>query len=127
MKLFIIASGGAVGALMRYYGSMFFSGGSVAFPMGTLFVNLTGAFIIGFVWGVAEFGTLTENMKALVMTGILGSFTTFSTYSLETVNLMRDGQHKLAALNMFGSVFSGILLAYVGYLVSKFIVQTFIL
>ena len=120
MKVLIIAGGGAIGALLRYYSSLFITnstGGT--FPTGTLFVNLTGSLIIGFLWGFSEEKFISPQVKEFLFVGMLGAFTTFSTYSLETLNLLRLQEFKLAFLNVFVSNVSGILFAYLGYLISK--------
>ncbi|MBN9590426.1 MAG: fluoride efflux transporter CrcB [Alphaproteobacteria bacterium] len=105
---FAVALGGALGTISRYFIS-----GVVAnafgetFPWGTLVINITGSFIIGF------FATLTAPegrlmvggmTRQFVMVGICGGYTTFSSFSLQTLNLMRDGEWAPAAGNMLGSV-----------------------
>lgn len=103
-----VALGGALGTVGRYFLS-----GVVAnafgetFPWGTLIINVTGSFVIGF------FGTLTApdgrlvvgtTARQFVMVGICGGFTTFSSFSLQTLNLMRDGEWVPATGNVLGSV-----------------------
>ena len=125
-KILAISSGGAIGALMRYYGSLLFSNLSKGiFPYGTMFVNLSGAFIIGLLWGIAEKGIISPNIRFFIFTGILGAFTTFSTYSLETVNLLRDNEIKFAILNIIVSNISGIVLTFIGYIICKGIYKIF--
>lgn len=86
------------------------------FPAGTVVVNLLGAFMLGFLAGrheqVAAFPPLS---RAFLFVGVLGSFTTFSTYSYETLVLFRDGRHFLAAVNALGQLAAGVVLAYLGY------------
>ena len=89
-----------------------FSGG--VFPVSTLVVNITGSLIIGFLWGIFDRYAISPNVRLFIFIGILGGYTTFSTYSLETFNLLRDGEYKIALINIalsnilaVGFVFSG--------------------
>lgn len=104
----LIAIGGALGSVGRFWASGVvanLTGG--AFPFGTMFVNVTGAIVIGF------FAALTgpegrvfvgTSGRQFVMTGVCGGYTTFSTFSLETMNLVRDGEWLFAGLNAILSV-----------------------
>ena len=100
--------GGAVGSVSRLYAGRFvmgLSGGT--FPLGTMLVNITGAIVIGFLAALAEPESrflLSPNTRLLLMTGFCGGYTTFSTFSLETVSLMADGQWLGASANVLGSV-----------------------
>jgi len=103
-----VALGGALGTMGRYFVSGLVANAfGETFPWGTLIINITGSFVIGF------FGTLTGpdgrlmvsgTMRQLVMVGVCGGYTTFSSFSLQTLNLMRDGQWGWAAGNILGSV-----------------------
>ena len=99
--------GGALGSLARYLVSFWALPVSRDLPWGTIGINIAGSFIIGF------FGTLTlaagrfpasENVRLLVMVGICGGFTTFSSFSLQTLDLMRSGAVVRAGLNIVASV-----------------------
>ncbi len=122
-KFLLIAIGGVFGALLRYWLSglvhRYFDG---SFPWGTLSVNLVGAGIIGFLWGIFEETTIPANLRFLFFVGFLGSFTTFSTYALETFNLIRDGEVKLALLNVLLSNILGIVMVIAGFLFSKYLI-----
>ncbi|MBN1527286.1 MAG: fluoride efflux transporter CrcB [Candidatus Omnitrophica bacterium] len=119
-KFINIALGGAAGALLRYWLSgltyRFFSGG---FPWGTLAVNLIGSLVIGFMWGVSETITVSQNARLFVFIGILGSFTTFSTFSLENFHLLRDGEYWFVFSNVMVSVILGIALVFAGFFMSR--------
>lgn len=121
-KLLFIALGGAAGALLRYSVSgatyKFFDG---ILPWGTLIVNLIGCFAIGFLWQIFEYLTSSPNTRAFVFVGILGAFTTFSTYGLETFNLFREGEIKYALLNVLASNVLGLALVIVGFIASRFL------
>lgn len=121
-RLSFIAIGGAIGALLRYMISGMtyrYLGGS--FPWGTLSVNLIGAFIIGFLWGLSEITIVSSDFRSFVFIGIIGSFTTFSTYSLETFNLFRDAEIKLVLANVLITNVLGIALVLFGFIASKYL------
>jgi len=98
--LMYIGFGGFLGAISRFLLSNFVQKQfSVLFPIGTLSVNVLGSFIIGFM--AMFFQNLIEpQYKALVMTGFLGALTTFSTFSLENVNMLQDGDYARVILNI---------------------------
>lgn len=121
-KLSFIAIGGAIGALLRYTlsGVAYKYLGS-GFPWGTLCVNLIGAFAIGILWGLSEKTAISSDFRTFAFIGILGSFTTFSTYGLETFNLFRDGEIKLALANVLVTNVLGIALVISGFITSKYL------
>ena len=88
------------------------------FPWGTLIVNVAGSLLIGCVAGVFsthEKMLLASECRAFLMIGVLGGFTTFSTFSLETLNLARDGQWPLAGANVGSSLVLCLLAVWIGY------------
>ena len=104
----VVAAGGALGTISRYLVSgMVANAFGETFPWGTLIINVTGSFIIGFFWTLtAPDGRLfvSGSTRKFVMTGFCGGFTTFSSFSLQTLNLLRDGEWLPAAGNILGSV-----------------------
>jgi fluoride exporter len=123
----LVTTGGALGTAARYLLS-----GAIAnafgetFPWGTLIVNVTGSFVIGF------FFTLTSpdgrlfvsgQTRQFVMTGFCGGYTTFSSFSLQTLNLMRDGEWLAAGGNIAGSVTLCLLGVWLGSLAAGMINQ----
>lgn len=124
IKFILLASGGAVGTLLRYLLSGFiykiFDG---PFPWGTLCVNLSGSFLIGLLWGLWEIESVHPQIRNFVFIGILGGFTTFSTYTLESLSLFRDGEIKLAFSNILANNFFGIALVLGGILIAKYIIN----
>ncbi|MCD8090997.1 MAG: fluoride efflux transporter CrcB [Clostridiales bacterium] len=99
MSFALVAAGGAMGAVFRYGISLFPL--KAGFPLLTLFTNFAGAFIIGLITGIAEEKGLNQNIQLFLKTGFCGGFTTFSTFSLETVNLIEDGRYQAAGLYIF--------------------------
>jgi CrcB protein len=93
------------------------------FPWGTLFVNITGSFAIGLLWGVFESGNLTPNARNFMFIGVLGGFTTFSTYAFESFSLFRDGEIKLALSNLIISNVLCVALVFGGFLLSRYLIN----
>ena len=111
-NILLIAIGGAFGSVMRYLMSnAVYSLVGRNFPYGTLAVNVLGSFIMGFLFilFLERFATMADSLRALFLIGVLGGFTTFSSFSIETFNLFEGGQMVLGCLNILGSV--GICLA----------------
>ena len=123
-KILLLAAGGAIGTLLRYSLSgltyKFING---TFPWGTLFVNLAGSFTIGLLWGFFDIENLSSNVRNFIFIGVLGGFTTFSTFALENFSMFRDGQFKLAFSNILASNIIGIMLVFAGFLLSKYIIN----
>lgn len=120
VNLLIISLGGALGSVLRYLMSGLVQRSfASAFPYGTLSVNLIGSLLIGFLWGLSEEMIPSAAMRLFIFVGMLGAFTTFSTFSLETLNLMRDGQIKFALMNVLVSNILGIALAFAGFSLAR--------
>jgi len=103
VKLLIVGTGGFVGSVFRFLISGFVQKISslIAFPIGTLSVNLLGCFIFGFLIQFAESHNLFSGEASMfVFVGILGGFTTFSTFSNDSFNLMRDGNYTSALISL---------------------------
>ena len=123
MKWCLLFLAGGVGTIMRHVLSGFiYQLLGLRFPYGTLVINLLGCFIIGFLAAAAESRLLlSANMRLFLMVGLIGAFTTFSTFIFETVNLMKDGQMLLAFTNVFLSVLIGCAVFYLGVLLGELI------
>ena len=110
-----IATGGAVGAVARYgLAGWVQNRAGFQFPWGTLSVNLVGSLLLGIALGWLDASTVTPPVRAAITIGLLGSFTTFSTFSFETLALLQDAEWRKALGYMLGSVILGIAAVYVG-------------
>ena len=116
MRFMWIAAGAALGANARYLVSLWAADRfGVSFPYGTFLVNVTGSLLLGFFLALSVDHFLTSpQSRWLLATGFLGSYTTFSTYMVESVNLVRDGSISYALLNMIGEVVVGLAFALLG-------------
>jgi CrcB protein len=121
-NLIYIAIGGAAGALLRYTVSgLVHSYASGVFPWGTLVVNLSGCLVIGFLWQMFENLYFSPHMRSLIFIGILGAYTTFSTYGLETLNLLREKELGYALVNFLGSNILGLGMVFLGFIAARFL------
>ena len=121
MKWVHLIAGGTLGTLSRYLLAGFiYQIFGTNFPWGTLAVNLLGCFIIGFLNALAETKFLLgPNVRLFFMVGFCGAFTTFSTFMLETSNLMKDGENFLAFANVAASVVVGFVVFKLGILLGE--------
>ena len=120
INLFYVAIGGSIGAVLRYLTSNFFRFYFPNFPFGTLFVNFIGSFLVGILASNLESrGTSYIFIKYFLIIGILGSFTTFSTFSLETIQLVNDKKLFLSLVYIFLSISLCILGAFFGFNINK--------
>lgn len=121
-KILLVLIGGGTGSVLRYAVSLAIGRhGETGFPSATLSVNLSGCLLIGILAGLNTGQPLNENLKLLLITGLLGGFTTFSAYSLETVQLFQHKQFLEGILYIVASNVLGILCAGIGFfLVAKF-------
>ena len=119
--IFLVFIGGGIGALCRYECSRFLTqywGGG--FPVGTLFVNLLGCFLIGIVYSLTQDSRIfSPSTRLFLMTGILGGFTTFSSYGLESVTLALQGEPLPALINMLANNMMGFVLVLAGIWAAK--------
>ena len=118
-----IATGGAIGSLLRFYLSKFLQKKfGVEFPVGTLIVNLTGAFFIGFFFSyLVEKLDISVELRAFLITGLLGGFTTFSTFSYESFKLIVSGEYLKFFAYFMGTNLVGLLLTFLGYNVGRWL------
>ena len=119
--LIFIAVGGAVGAVLRYGASVsVYSLLGRGFPYGTLFVNVSGSLLMGLLSVIMlERFDLGPEWRAAVLVGVLGSFTTFSTFSIETLNLLEQGELWRAMANIVLSVLVCLTAVWLGVLIGR--------
>ncbi len=119
--LVLIAIGGAFGAVFRYGASLsVYSMLGRGFPYGTLFVNVTGSLLMGLLSVLfLERYTIDPEWRAAILVGLLGSFTTFSTFSMETLALLEQGDISRASLNIVLSVVVCLLAVWAGVIIGR--------
>ena len=115
IQILWVGLGGFVGATLRYGTTLLAARWMPppAFPLGTFFVNVVGCFAIGLLAGT-EVLKLSPHLRVAVVVGLLGGFTTFSAFGMETIALLRDGAVAKATLNVLGQVLLGLGAVYLG-------------
>lgn len=118
--MLLVGTGGFIGSVLRYLASLFIQGKfSLGSPAGTLGVNIIGCFIIGILFQLSQKGNLPDEWKLFLAVGICGGFTTFSTFSSDTLLLMKEGQLLTAFLYVAGSVVVGLSATFAGISLMK--------
>lgn len=117
-----IALGGALGAVSRYLLSTWIYNRNLqVLPYGTLVVNVLGCFLLGVFNTLAvEINVISPHIRMMISIGLLGSFTTFSTFSLETFNIIKENNLPVAFINIGLSVFLGLLAIWMGTVLANF-------
>jgi CrcB protein len=120
-SVLLVGAGGFLGSISRFLASRFIQNNySVSFPFGTFFVNITGCFLIGLIYGFSERDNLFGNgWKLFLATGFCGGFTTFSTFANENLALLRDGDLFHFMIYTILSVVLGISATFAGVLLTK--------
>jgi CrcB protein len=121
IRILLVGGGGCIGAVLRYWLGSWIQGvfQGASFPYGTAAVNVVGCFAIGLLSYLADFkGIFTTESRLFVFTGILGGFTTFSTFANDSMNLLRDGQGLSAFMNVAAQVVLGLAAVWLGRLVA---------
>lgn len=122
LNILAVGFGGFIGAVFRYLlsgltGYMF---NLETFPLGTVVVNVLGSLLIGLLGGLVEHSQpFSPQVQLFIFVGILGSFTTFSTFSFETMNLMRNGAYLIALSNVLIQLTLGFSAVFIGYNLTK--------
>lgn len=119
-KLLAVAFGGSVGAVARFliYHLLerTYDG---RFPWASLTVNLAGSFLIGLLWGMFDRFYISSGLRLFIFIGLLGSFTTYSTFSFDVFSLWKEGEFRIALVYLFGTNIGAIGLAFAGYYISR--------
>ena len=120
MSVLYVALGGAIGAAARYQAGLWIAAylGAV-FHWGTFFVNVTGSFLIGIGLVLVEGGTLPAEARLFLAVGILGGYTTFSSFSYETLQLLNGGDVVPVLFNTLGQLIIGLLAVYLGVVFAR--------
>ena len=120
INFFWVALGGALGASLRFISSSFFNLFYPNLPIGTFFINVLGSFIVGLLINTLEMRNYSEIfIKYFLIIGVLSSYTTFSAFSYEVIELYNNKKFLLSIIYILASVFSCIVAAYVGYTINK--------
>ena len=118
--LLSVGLGGFVGAIARFWISGLAQRMSDRFPLGTLSVNLLGSFLLGLLATLfLEKMEVSQELRLFILVGLLGAFTTYSIFSLETLNLFRGGAWMLATGNILANVFGTLIAVWAGVLLAK--------
>ncbi len=123
MKIILaVGIGSCIGGIARYFLTQIIQNKFLStFPFGTLAVNIIGCLVIGIVFGLSEKGNFNAEWRIFLVTGILGGFTTFSSFSNESVGMLRDGQLWYAFVYIATSVLVGVLATFTGISIIKFL------
>ena len=113
MSVFLVGLGGALGSVLRYWIGLAMN--TPGFPWGTLGVNILGSGVIGVLAGLG----ISGNFRLFLVTGVLGGFTTFSSYSLEAVMMIERRDYALAAAYVVGSVVLAAVALFIGLMVAR--------
>ena len=114
----VIGAGGFIGAVLRFAISGWIQNGVVTFPLGTLGVNFIGSFFVSLVLYLSEYrGFFSEEIRIFLTIGVLGSFTTMSTFSFESFKLLEQGEIGALSLNVAGTLILTFLAVYLGKIV----------
>jgi fluoride exporter len=124
MMVLYLAAGGALGTVARYaIAGWVYDHAATGFPWGTFAVNAAGSLLIGFTVRWLEVVAVTPELRGFLTIGLLGGFTTFSTYSYEAVALLRDGEWSTASAYVAGSVVVGLIAVMVGIAAAGFLLR----
>ncbi len=117
--ILLVGIGGFVGAILRYIIGGWIQNGFVDFPVGTLTINTVGSFFLGLIMYLSEYqGVFSDQTRILLTIGILGAFTTLSTFGYESFRLLDDSKLTLMAINVVSTVLFSMMAVYLGKIVA---------
>jgi CrcB protein len=121
LNLLLVAIGGALGSVVRYMlSTAILRATGTLFPLGTFVVNAIGCLVFGAIAGAASQRVqVAPELRVFLLVGVLGGFTTFSSYAFESFSLVRDGQFLAASANIVGQVVSGLAGVWVGFVLTR--------
>jgi CrcB protein len=120
VRVALVGLGGALGAVARYLlGTWIATRVSPDFPWSTFLINISGSFLIGVILGLATAGQVSTETRLFLAVGVLGGYTTFSTFSYESLELLADGSMRAFLLNTLGQLSCGLIAVYFGLVVSR--------
>lgn len=120
--ILLVGMGGAAGSIARYLISQTIESRVLSsFPYGTFAVNIVGCFIIGVIYALSSRGLVVPEWRVLLATGFCGGFTTFSSFSYETLSLIQEGQLYNPMLYLGASILCGLFAAYLGILLIRLV------
>lgn len=120
LEFFAIALAGGVGSVIRFVvDGIVRARTRLAYPLGTMVINVTGSFVLGLLTGLASAAILTTPWLLILGTGLIGGYTTFSTASIETVRLIQDRRLGAAAINGIGMLVIAVLAAVLGLWIGR--------
>jgi fluoride exporter len=122
LNLLAVAAGGVLGCLLRWLAGLWLNARWSGFPLGTLFVNCVGGLLIGFALFWFE-RTPNETLRLLVVTGALGGFTTFSSYSVESLIMLQRGELSLALMHTLVHVLGSLAAAAIGFRIAQLLLR----
>ena len=123
-QIFIVGAGGFIGSILRFMISGWVQRLAITgvFPYGTLVVNVLGCFLIGVLGGLAEHRQVLEpGQRLFLMIGVLGGFTTFSTFAFETLSLVQDAEVLKGMVNTLLQVILGFAAAFAGFVGTRYL------
>ena len=125
MSWLLVAMGGAIGASLRYGAGVFLLKPTSMFPWTTWWINIFGCLLAGIFFAYSQkIPSLQNEARLFLMVGILGGFTTFSSFGLETFQLLKQGQTTLALCYVISSVIMGIIFLALGFYLLQWLLQT---